>query len=261
MTKNDPCSSKPRNSTVKPRHWLAFAAGIAACFSAHVASADGPAAGPAPPSIATMLQGTPFDSGANAAALPKLAQGATIRRTSEGGTLTPDDRFRLRGLGLPTMHSAAVVLHEIPRTDAARQVARLRTLARSLDQFAPSDVCDHLVATGDSRGLCTGHVDGGFGKVSVRMPVAAKLTEGAGGSLRLVVFNPQPMEAKPLFGWSEIVPPGGLKLAYDLFPTEEGWLVYTRVGVQMSAHEGSAKTISEALLKLESWLTRELARS
>jgi hypothetical protein len=246
---------------MKPRFWLAFAVGVAAAVSADVASADEQAAGPGRSSVASILQGTPFDSGANAAALPRLAQGATIKRTSEGGTLTPDDRFRLRGLGLPSMHSAAVVLHEIPRTDGARQMARLRSLVRSLDQFAPSDVCDHLVATGESRGLCTGRVDGGFGKVSIRMPVAVKLTEGAGGSVRLVLFNPQPMEAKPLFGWSEVVPPGGLKLAYDLFPTEEGWLVYARVGVQMSAHEGSAKTISDALLKLESWLTRELAKS
>lgn len=246
---------------MKPRFWLAFAVGVAAGVSADIASADERAAMPGSPSVAAMLQGTPFDSGANAAALPRLAQGATIKRTSEGGTLTADDRFRLRGLGLPSMHSAAVVLHEIPRTDGARQIARLRTLARSLDQFAPSDVCDRIIATGESRGLCTGRVDGGLGKVSIRMPVAAKIIEGTSGALRLVVFNPQPMEAKPLFGWSEVVPPGGLKLAYDLFPTEDGWLVYARVGVQMSAHEGSAKTISDALLKLESWLTRELAKS
>ena len=29
----------------------------------------------------------------------------------------------------------------------------------------------------------------------------------------------------------------------------------------MSAHEGSAKTISDAMLRLEAWLTRELAKS
>ena len=29
----------------------------------------------------------------------------------------------------------------------------------------------------------------------------------------------------------------------------------------MSSHENSAKTISDAMLKLEAWLTRELAKS
>ena len=255
---SDPSRCPARSSTMRPRLWLAFAVGIACGVAADVAYADDGASASAGSSA---LQGTPFDSGANAAALPRLAQGATVKRTLADGTLTADDKFRFRALGLPHMHSAAVVLHKIPRTDGARQVARLRTLVRSLDQFAPSEACDGIVATGEAKGMCTGHVDGPIGKVPVRMPVAAKLTEGQNGALHLVISNHLPMEAKPLFGWSEVVAPGGLKVAYDMFPTEDGWLVYVRVGVQMSAHEDSSKTISAALLKLESWLTKELAKS
>jgi hypothetical protein len=233
---------------MKPRLGLAFAVCLLAFLTADVASADARA-------------GTPFDLGANAAALPKLAQGGVVTRTLADGTLTADDRFRFRALGLAHAQSAAVVLHKIKRTDGARQIARLRSLVRSVDQFAPSEACDRIVSTGESKGLCSGRVDGPFGKVSVRMPVAARLTEGADGAFRLLISNPLPMEAKPLFGWSQVVAPGGLKVAYEMFPTDDGWLVYARVGVEMSAHEGSAKTISDALLKLESWLTRELAKS
>ena len=52
--------------------------------------------------------------------------------------------------------------------------------------------------------------------------------EGANGMVRLVISNNRPMEAKPLFGWSEIVAPGHLQVVYEMFPTEDGWLVYTR---------------------------------
>jgi hypothetical protein len=58
-----------------------------------------------------------------------------------------------------------------------------------------------------------------------------------------------------------VVDPDHLKVVYEMYPTDDGWLVYTRVGVDMSAHASSAKTISDALLKLEAWLTRELARA
>ncbi|MBX3190436.1 MAG: hypothetical protein KF819_25775 [Labilithrix sp.] len=208
------------------------------------------------------LQGTPFDAAPNAAALPQLASGRVVRRSTAEGNLTADDRFRLRALGLTKTHSAAVVLHRIPKAAGGeKQAARLKAIARSLDAFAPSGACDAIVAEGEARAMCTGHVDGPLGKVPVRMPVAAKVSEGDGGSLRLVIQNHQPMEAKPLFAWSEVVAPGRLKVAYDMFPTDDAWLVYVRIGVEMSAHEGSAKTISDAMLKLESWLTRELAKS
>jgi hypothetical protein len=233
---------------MKPKFWLAPAVVVALGMVADVASAN-------------VMQGTPFESGANAAALDKLAQGGTVKRTSADNTLTPEDRSRVRALGLPHTHSSAVVLHKIKRTDGPRQLARLQALVRSLDKFAPADACDGIVSTGDSKGMCTSHVDGPLGKVAVRMPVAAKLTEGRGGALQLVLTNPSPMEAKPFLGWSEVVAPNHLKVAYEMFPTDDGWLVYVRVGVEMSNHEGSAKTISDALLKLESWLTKELAKS
>jgi hypothetical protein len=247
MKRIEPTQSPARSSSIKAKSWLALAVGVAFGMVADVASAN--------------VEGTPFESGANAAALGRLAQGATVKRSSADNTLTPEDRSRLRALNLPHAQSAAVVLHKINRTDGPRQIARLNALVRSVDKFAPSDACDGIVATGESRGVCTSHVDGPVGKVAVRMPVAAKLTEGQGGVIRLVMTNPLPMEAKPLFGWSEVVAPQKLKVVYEMFPMDDGWLVYVRLGVQMSKHEGSAKTISDALLKLEGWLTKELARS
>lgn len=214
-----------------------------------------------PASAETSLAGTPFDVAANAATLPALANGRAVIRSTADNTLTPDDRFRLRMLGLKKTHSAAVVLRKIPRTDATRQAARLSAFARSLDSLAPSGACDAIVAAGESHALCTGHVDGPLGKVPVRMPVASKLETGENGSMRLVITNHAPMEAKPFLGWSEVVAVGGLKVAIELFPTDDGWLEYTRVGVEMSAHEGSAKTISDAMLKLEKWMTAELAKT
>lgn len=234
---------------------------VAAAFGLFVglvvatASADEGAA-PASP-----LQGTPFESGANAAALPKLKAGSAVIRSTADNSLTQDDRFRIRMLGLKKTHSAAVVLRKIPRTDVSRQSARLKAFAKSLETLAPSGACDAIVSAGDSHALCTGHVDGPLGKVPVRMPVASKIETSENGTLKLVISNYAPMEAKPFLGWSEVVASGGLKVAIELFPTEDGWLEYTRVGVEMSAHEGSAKTISDAMLKLEGWLTRELAKT
>ncbi len=202
------------------------------------------------------LRGTPFETPANL-----VATGASVKRTSLDGTLTADDRGRLRALGLGKMHSAAVVLHHIPKTDAARQISRLRMLAHRVDGFDPSGACDRITAEGDGTGLCTGSVDGPLGRIPVRMPVAARLTESGDGSVHLLISNVRPMEAKPLFAWSPVVAPGHLKVAIDLYPTDDGWLVYTRVGVEMSDHESSAKTISDALLKLDAWLSRDLSRA
>jgi hypothetical protein len=237
-----------RSSAEKRRAWVALAVVAAVGLAPLAASARG-------------AEGSPFESGADAAAIGKLSEGATVKRSSEDKTLTANDRRRILALGLPHPHAAAVVLHKIQRTDGARQLARLELLSRSLDALAPSDACDQLVATGVSRGMCSGHVDGPFGKVAVRMPVSARLTRTADGVIHLVFTNPEPLEAKVPFGWSEVVAPNHLKLAYDLYPTDDGWLVHARVGVEMSAHESSAPTIAEALLRLESWLTRDLSRT
>jgi hypothetical protein len=237
-----------RSSAARPRAWLALAVVAALGLAPLAASAKGPA-------------GSPFESGPDAAAIGRLSEGGTVKRSSDDKTLTLDDRRRLSALGLPSPNAAAVVLHKIPRTDGARQLARLELLSRSLDALAPSDACDQLVATGVSKGMCSGHVDGPFGKVAVRMPVSARLTRTADNVLHLVFTNPEPLEAKAPFGWSEVVAPNHLKLAYDLYPTDDGWLVHARVGVEMSAHESSAQTIAEALLRLESWLTRDLSRT
>jgi len=227
------------------RMWAAFAVCCAVSTTGAIAEADD-----------NQLRGTPFETPANV-----VATGASVRRTSLDGTLTADDRGRLRALGLGKMHSAAVVLHHIPKTDAARQIARLRVLAHRVDGFDPSGACDRITSEGDGTGLCTGSVDGPIGRIPVRMPVSARLTESADGSVHLLISNVRPMEAKPLFSWSPVVAPGHLKVAVDLYPTDDGWLVYTRVGVEMSDHESSAKTISDALLKLDSWLSRDLAHA
>lgn len=231
---------------------VAVAFGLLVACVVSTASAD---------EAASPLHGTPFESGPNAAALPKLKLGSAIIRSTEDNSLTPDDRFRLRMLGLKKTHSAAVVLRKITRTDVVRQEARLRAFARSLETLAPSGACDAIVSAGDSHALCTGHVDGPLGKVPVRMPVSSKIERTDAGALKLVITNHAPMEAKPFLGWSEVVAPGGLKVAIELFPTDDGWLEYTRVGVEMSAHEGSAKTISDAMLKLEGWMSRELGKT
>jgi hypothetical protein len=198
------------------------------------------------------------ETGASVQSLEQLSRGVSIRRQSTNNTLTAEDRARLGALGLRSLHAAAVSLYKIPRRDG--QMRRLRALAHAVGGFSPSEACDGIVTQGDGVGLCTGSVDGPLGRIPVRMPVSARLSEGPDGSIRLVISNDRPMEAKPLFGWSQIVAPGHLKVVYDMYPAEDGWLVYSRVGVEMSAHEGSAKTISDALIKLESWLTRELAK-
>src|SRR4051794_12509588 len=98
MYKFDPNGLSARSSSMKPRMWLTLAVGLMAGTVADTASANG-------------LAGTPFESGANADALAKLSQGATVKRSSLDNTLTPEDRFRFRAIGLPHTHAAAVVLH------------------------------------------------------------------------------------------------------------------------------------------------------
>jgi hypothetical protein len=71
----------------------------------------------------------------------------------------------------------------------------------------------------------------------------------------------QPYVVDDTKSWGRIVEPDRLKVAVDLYPTTEGWFVYTRAAVVMSAHASSAKTITDTLLKLDSWLSLDLARS
>lgn len=200
---------------------------------------------------------------ARAAAPPPavLESGGLVRHSTVERNLTVEDRARLGELGLARPSSAAVLFRKIPRSEGPRQLARLQALAHAPEGFAPSGACDEMTSTGDANALCSGHVAGPLGSVPVRMPVAAKLVQQADGSVRLSLSNPKPLEAKPLFSWSSVVAPQRLQVVYELYPDPDGWLVYVRVGVEMSSHESSARTISDAMLKLEAWLTRELART
>lgn len=194
------------------------------------------------------------------AAAPPVERGGVTKRSTMEGSFTAEDRVHIREIGLPSPHAAVTILRKLGKSEGGRQQARLRALARAPEGFAPSGACDELVADGEAHGLCRGHVSGPLGDVAVRMPIAAKLTEGANGALQLVLNNPRALEAKGLFSWSTVVAPGHMVLVYELLPDPDGWLVSVRFGVEMSAHEGSAKTIAESMLKLESWLTRELGK-
>jgi hypothetical protein len=198
---------------------------------------------------------------ARAAVPAALENGGFIRRSTTEGTLTADDRRRLRELGLESPQSAAVVIRKIAKTDGARQLARLAALAHAPEGFAPSGACDEIVPQGEAHALCTGHASGPFGNVAVRMPVAAQLVQSADGGLHLALHNPKALEARGLLSWSTVVRAGHLQVAYDLVPAGDGWLVYARVGVEMSAHEDSANEIAGAMLRLEAWLTRQLAQT
>jgi hypothetical protein len=136
----------------------------------------------------------------------------------------------------------------------------LAALSRSVEGFAPSGACEGIVSQGDGRGLCTGTVAGPLGRVPARVPVAAKLSQGEGGAVRLSIQNDRPLEVKRLFSWKEVVPPGRLKLEIDMAPEEGAWLVRTRVAVDMSNYKGSASKITDAMLKIDSWLASDLSR-
>jgi hypothetical protein len=182
-------------------------------------------------------------------------------RSTSAGNLTNDDRAKMRAIGIAKVDSGVVVLRKIGKVDEARITNRIRTLVKSVDGFAPSGACDGITAEGEGIGLCTGSVEGPIGRIPVRMPVAAAFSKMPNGGLRVVIRNRQHMEAKAVFAWTQVVDPDHLKVVYEMYPTDDGWLVYTRVGVDMSSHASSAKTISDALLKLDAWLTRELARA
>lgn len=193
--------------------------------------------------------------------LPALATTAHAeRRSSKDNTLTAEDRAQFRAMGLGTADAAVVVTRRIPITDRERQLARLRTLTRSVDGFAPSGACDGITSEGEGRGLCTGSVDGPLGRVSARMPVAARLSQAESGAVRLTIRNHRPLEIKPLFSWTQVVPPGRLALDIDMVPEGATWVVRARVAVDMTDYEGSASKITDAMLKLEAWLAADLSR-
>jgi hypothetical protein len=214
--------------------------------------------------VTVALIGVDPHAGANeaqAALPPALEQGGFVRRSTADHTLTSEDRRRFRELGLANPQSAAVIIRKLARSEGPRQLARLQALTHAPEGFAPSGACDEIVAQGEAHALCTGHASGPFGNVAVRMPVAARLVQSADGGLHLALHNPKALEAKGLFSWSTVVRAEHLQVAYDLLPDGDDWLVYVRVGVEMSAHEDSAKEISDAMLRLEAWLTGQLART
>lgn len=204
----------------------------------------------------------PFDAGANAGVVSRLHEGTTIERSTFGGpALGADDWARMAELGFDHGSAAVVRMHYVPRTDPDRQIGRLRTLSHALEGFLPSGACDRIAPAGDGRAVCTGTVAGPLGSVPVRMTVAAKLERAADGAVHLSLHNVRPLEAKAVFSWMTLAEPDRLKVAIDLYPSEGGWLVYTRIGIAMSAERGSAKLVSDALVKLDTWLCADLARA
>lgn len=182
---------------------------------------------------------------------------ALVRRSTTDHSLTSEDRQHLAEIGLAKPQWAAVITRKIGRSDA-RQLARLQALTRAPELFAPSGACDEIASRGDAQALCMGHATGPLGAVEVRMPVATQLEHTPDGALHFALHNPTALEAKAVFSWTTLVAPGHLRVAYELLPDQDGWLVYVRAGVEMSAHAASAKDIGDALLKLEAWLSHEL---
>lgn len=170
-----------------------------------------------------------------------------------------DDRARIRALGLDRVDGGMVVVRFVPKTDAAKQIGRLRTLARAVQGFAPSGLCDSLSAEGANRGLCMGTSDGPLGKALVRLPFATELHEDDAGAAHFVIWNTRSLEAKALLSWTKLVAPNRLRYAVDLYPTDGGWYSYTRIGVEMSSHASTAKDLVEQFSKLDVWLSREIA--
>ncbi len=217
-----------------------------------------PPSSPPNEAAAQTLEGTPFGSKLNASAMPALDQGRAVRRSIADKTFTEEDRAALGQLGFQAVHAGVVVLHKIPHR-TAKQVERLKALVRSINTFAPAGACDSITTEGPGRGVCSGTADGPIGKVPVRMPVQVKFDGDARGGVHLTISNPRPLEAKALFSWMQLVAPQNLKLEVDMFPADDGWLVYTRIGVSMRDHADSAKTITDTLEKIDAWLIKDLS--
>jgi hypothetical protein len=182
-------------------------------------------------------------------------------RSTATKNLTTEDRARIAELCIRPLHSGAISVRTLPTDHRDAQLSRLRDLSHQPAQLAPSDICDTLVAQPDGTAYCTGHTDGPLGStVAMRMTLAARLEESAGGRYSFVVFNTKPLEAKGLFGWTELAKPNALKLAVDLDPTDCQWNATTRMGVTMSSHADSAERLNAVLRKLDGWLASDLAR-
>jgi hypothetical protein len=242
-----------------------FASGDASAADNLIASRGPEGEGQAPSSpppqeaAAKQLDGTPFGSKVNAAAMPSLDQGRAVRRSIADKTFTAEDRAALGQLGFQAVHAGVVVLHKIPKR-SEKQVERIKALVSKLSGFSPAGACEAISNEGPGRGMCAGTTEGPIGKVNVRMPVQASFNGDPNGGVHITFSNPRPLEAKALFSWKQLVAPQNLKLSIDMFPSDDGWLVYTRIGVSMRDHAESAKTITDSLEKIDAWLVKELAR-
>lgn len=193
--------------------------------------------------------------------LAAIAPGEQHRSTA-AHNLTAEDRNQIAELGIRPLHAGGVSVRSLPIDHRDAQLRRLRELGRSSALLAPSGICDSLVAQPDGTALCTGHADGPLGSdVPMRMTLAARLEERGNGRYSFVVFNTKPLEAKaPIFGWTELVRPQGLKLSFDLAPGDDRWTATTRSGVTMTSHTDSAERLGVVLTKLDDWLAIDLAR-
>jgi hypothetical protein len=187
-------------------------------------------------------------------------KGTVVRRSTMEGNLTAADRESIRELGFGRLHAGAVVIRKI-MTNHGQQLARLRDLVSAVEGFKPAGLCDKIVRQGVGRGICHAQVEGPIGAVPLRLPLAAELFDAEAGGQQFLLRNVRSLEVKPLFSWTEIVKPNGMKVAIDLFPQPDGWLVYTRVGLAFSDHENAAEKLLAALLQLDNWLAQELAQS
>lgn len=185
---------------------------------------------------------------------------AEVHRSTAARNLTAADRAGIAELGIQPLHAGGVALRKIPAAHKDAQVTRFRELAAMPVKLAPSDICDSLVAQSDGTALCTGRADGPFGDVPVRMTIGARTIERPGGGYSLVVFNTKPLEAKGLFGWTELAKANAMKLSFDLEPRDDHWEASTRMGVTMSSHTDSAERIGDVLTKLDTWLATDIAR-
>jgi hypothetical protein len=181
-------------------------------------------------------------------------------RSTAAKNLTSDDRARIAELGIRPLHAGAISVRTLATDHRNAQLSRLRALSHSPAQLAASDICDTLVAQPDGTAYCTGHADGPLGStVAMRMTLAARVEEKAAGRYSFIVFNTKPLEAKGVFGWTELAKPNALKLEVDLDPADGQWNATTRMGVTMSSHADTAERVGAVLRKLDGWLANDLA--
>lgn len=182
------------------------------------------------------------------------------RRSTMDHNLTSADQANIRELGIGQPHAGAVVIRKISKNEG-RQMERLQELATGLDGFLPAGLCDRIVAQGAGRALCMATTEGPLGSLPARLPMEARFERREGGATRLVLRNARSLEVKFLFSWMEIVKPNNIQVAFDLLPQPDGYLLYTRVGVILSKREDTAEKLCTLLLKLDTWLAKDLAQS